>query len=82
MYKKTIELDPNFYRAKINLGSTLLSMSNFDEGFKEYNYRIFEDKNIKNILDKKNQLWNGQNIENKKIFIIAEEGLRKYFAIF
>ena len=75
MYKKTIELDPNFYRARINLGSTMLSMSKFDEGFSEYNYRIFEDKNIKQFAHKKNQLWNGQNIENKTILIIAEEGL-------
>ena len=72
MYKKTIELDPNFYRARINLGSTMLSMSKFDEGFSEYNYRIFEDKNIKQFAHKKNQLWNGQNIENKTILIIAD----------
>ena len=53
MYKKTTELNPNFNRSKINLGTTLLSMSNFDDGFKEYSNRIFEDKNFKNILDKK-----------------------------
>ena len=75
MYKKTTELNPNFNRSKINLGTTLLSMSNFDDGFKEYSNRIFEDKNFKNILDKKNLIWNGQNIENKRILIIAEDGL-------
>ena len=75
MYKKTNEINPSFYRSRINLGTTFLSMSNFDEGFKEYNYRIFEDKNIKSILHKKNLIWNGQNIQNKKILVIAEEGL-------
>ena len=75
MYKKTIQINPNFYRSRINLGTTLLSMSNFDEGFKEYNYRIYEDKNFKSILHKKNQIWNGQNIENKKILVVAEDGL-------
>ena len=75
MYKKTIQINPNFYRSRINLGTTLLSMSNFDEGFKEYNNRIYEDKNFKNILHKKNQIWNGQNIENKKILVVAENGL-------
>ena len=75
MYKKTIQINPNFYRSRINLGTTLLSMSNFDEGFKEYNNRIYEDKNFKNILHKKNQIWNGQNIENKKILVVAEDGL-------
>ena len=74
-YKKTSELKPNFYRAKINLGSTLLSMANFNEGFQEYNYRIYEDKNFKNYLDKKNFIWKGQNIENKKILVIADTGL-------
>ena len=75
MYKRTIQINPNFYRSRINLGTTLLSMSNFDEGFKEYSYRIYEDKNFKNILHKKNQIWNGQNIENKKILVVAEDGL-------
>ena len=74
-YKKTSELKPNFYRAKINLGSTLLSMANFNEGFQEYNYRIYEDKNFKDYLDKKNFIWKGQNIENKKILVIADTGL-------
>ena len=74
-YKKTSDLKPNFYRAKINLGSTLLSMANFNEGFQEYNYRIYEDKNFKNYLDKKNFIWKGQNIENKKILVIADTGL-------
>ncbi|MDC0899385.1 tetratricopeptide repeat protein [Candidatus Pelagibacter sp.] len=75
MYKKTIALNPRFNRSKINLGTTLLSMSNFEEGFKEYFHRIYEDKNFKSVLHKKNLLWNGQNIENKKILIVAEEGL-------
>ena len=75
MYKKTITLNPRFNRSKINLGTTLLSMSNFEEGFKEYFHRIYEDKNFKSVLHKKNLLWNGQNIENKKILIVAEEGL-------
>ena len=73
-YRKTSELKPNFYRAKINLGTTLLSMANFAEGFKEYSYRIYEDKNFQSVLDKKNSIWNGQNIENKKILVIADEG--------
>ena len=75
MYRKTIELNPNFNKSKINLGTTLLSMSNFEEGFKEYSHRIYEDKNFKSVLHKKNLIWNGQNIENKKILIIAENGL-------
>ena len=74
-YRRTSELKPNFYRAKINLGTTLLSMANFAEGFKEYSYRIYEDKNFQSVLDKKNSIWNGQNIENKKVLVIADEGL-------
>ena len=75
MYKKTSDLNPNFNRAKINLGTTLLSMSNFDEGFKEYNHRIYEDKNFKSVLNKKNLVWTGQDLENKRILIVAEDGL-------
>ena len=75
MYKKTNDINPSFYRSRINLGTTLLSTGNFDEGFKEYSYRIYEDKNFKSILNQKNKLWKGQNIENKKILVIAESGL-------
>ena len=75
MYKKTNELNANFNRSKINLGTTLLSMSNFDEGFKAYGQRIYEDKNFKDVLHKKNILWNGQNLDNKNILVIAEDGL-------
>ena len=75
VYKKTSELKPNFYRAKINLGTTLLSMANFKDGFKEYFYRIYEDKNFKSVLDKKNLIWNGENVENKKLLVIADDGL-------
>ena len=74
-YKKTSELNNNFNRSKINLGTTLLSMSNFDEGFKEYSFRIYEDKNFNSVLQKKNLLWKGQNIKDKNILVIAEEGL-------
>ena len=28
-------------------------MSNFEEGFKEYNHRIYEDRNFKSVLHKK-----------------------------
>lgn len=75
MYKKINTMNPSFHRSKVNLGTTLLSMSNFDEGFKEYAYRIYEDKNFKQYLNRKKELWSGQNLENKTILVIAEEGL-------
>ena len=75
MYKKINTMNPSFHRSKVNLGTTLLSMSNFDEGFKEYAYRIYEDKNFKPYIDRKKELWSGQNLENKTILVIAEEGL-------
>lgn len=74
-YKTTSEINPTFFRSKINLGSTLLSMSNFDEGFKEYSYRIYEDKNLKTLIHKKNLIWKGENLKNKTILIVSEEGL-------
>ena len=74
-YKTTSKINPTFFRSKINLGSTLLSMSNFDEGFKEYSYRIYEDKNLKTLIHKKNLIWKGENLKDKTILIVAEEGL-------
>ena len=74
-YKKTYELEPSFYRSKINLGTTLLSMSNFDEGFLEYAYRVFEDKNLRSFANKQNSVWKGQNLKDKTILVVAEEGL-------
>jgi len=74
-YKTTSKINPTFFRSKINLGSALLSMSNFDEGFKEYSYRIYEDKNLKTLIHKKNLIWKGENLKDKTILIVAEEGL-------
>ena len=75
MYKKTIQLNPDFYKSRVNLGSALLTMKNFEEGFKEYEYRIYEDKNFKSLVNRKNSIWKGENLENKTILVIAEEGL-------
>ena len=75
VYNKIFEMSPTFYRSKINLGTTLLSMSNFDDGFKDYSYRIYEDKNLKTLAHKKRQIWEGQNLNDKTILVVAEEGL-------
>ena len=49
-------------------------MKNFDEGFKEYEYRIYEDKNFKSLINRKNSIWKGENLENKTILVVAEDG--------
>ena len=75
MFNKSIELNSNFIRAHINLGTTLLAKEEFEEGFKEYEHRIHEDPYILNLIQSKKPIWKGENIEGKTIVVTCENGL-------
>lgn len=73
-YQKAIQIDKNFYRAHVNLGTNLLTYKNFEDGFKEYSWRIFYDEYI-NLQNKKNKkIWTGEDIKGKTILVCSEQG--------
>tara|TARA_B100001057_G_C22802014_1_gene931880 strand:+ start:295 stop:1782 length:1488 start_codon:yes stop_codon:yes gene_type:complete len=77
-YKKVLELDPKRIKTKFNISWCYFAKSNLDLAFENYEFReekIIKKGRHKEILDKFNSIeWNGQNLENKKILIICEQG--------
>ena len=77
-YKKVLEIDPNRLRTKFNISWCYFAQLNLDLAFENYEFR--KEKMIpmgryKEVLDKfKSIEWNGQNLENKKILILCEQG--------
>ena len=78
-YRKAIEKKTNYVDAHLNLGTMLLTIGNLKEGFEEYEWRkkskSFSDYINYRSLDLKTKVWEGQNLDNKTILIIAEQGI-------
>lgn len=72
-FRQVLRLDFNYYRAHFNLSTILLTQGNFVEGFNEYEYRRILPEFKYTNLDI--PYWNGENLNNKKILIITEQGL-------
>ncbi|MDR3550139.1 MAG: tetratricopeptide repeat protein [Candidatus Babeliales bacterium] len=72
-YKETIKLEPNHSEAHFSLGLAYLAIGDFDNGWKEYEWRWKRDHNDERKFGK--PLWDGSNIEGKTILIHAEQGL-------
>lgn len=78
-YKESIKINNNNPDIHVNYATQLLMLENFKEGFKEYEWR----KKSKSFLDYINyqklnltsKVWQGENLDNKKILIITEQGI-------
>ena len=82
-YEKAIEKKPNFIEAHLNYSTMLLSLKEFDNGFKEYEWRkkskLFSDYVNYENLKIKTPIWQGEDLKNKKILILAEQGIGDLF---
>ena len=77
-YKKAIELKSDFIDAINNLGHLQLLMGNYEEGWKNYEWRKKINKDYYFKSEKISE-WRGkQNLKDKKIFISREQGLGDY----
>ena len=75
-YKKAIEINKNHIDAHYNLGHILLLCSNFEKGFEEYEWRIKQPlKHYKGSGLLTSKEWNGEDLRNKKILILSEQGI-------
>lgn len=77
-YNKVLEIDPTRLRTKFNLSWCYFAQLNLNLAFENYEFRkekMIPSGRYKEILEKfKSTEWNGQNLENKKILIICEQG--------
>ena len=78
-YNKFLEKYPNDSTSKFNLAWTYFALSDFENAFKFYEYRSNKIKLNQKTIELKNKLnpieWSGENINNKKILIISEQGI-------
>ena len=78
--EQVIKLNSNFREAYYNLGLLQLTIGNFNEGWKNYEWRKNQiNQKIEYPFQKKEIEWIGeQNLKNKIIYIIKEQGLGDY----
>ena len=68
-FKKCIEIMPDYAEVHLNLGLCYLLIGDYENGWREYEWR---KKLINNPSDNLNKEWTGQNLENKKLLILEE----------
>jgi Flp pilus assembly protein TadD len=73
--RQAITLKPNYAEAHFNLGMVLFSMSDFKNGLIQYEWRKKLPKNINNNNNIKGLEWQGENLNNKTILILSEQGI-------
>ena len=75
-YEKAIEINKNHIDAHYNLGHILLLCSNFEKGFEEYEWRLKQPlKHYNDLRLLTSKEWNGEDLKNKKILIVSEQGI-------
>lgn len=78
-YQKFLEKYPNDNVSKFNLAITYFALSDLENGFKYYEFRNNKTRPNKKTIDVINKFnpieWNGENINDKKILIISEQGI-------
>lgn len=77
-YKKVLNIDPKRISTRFNLSWCYFAKLELDKAFENYEFRKekIEPKNrYKEVKDKFGDIeWMGQNLSNKKILIISEQG--------
>ena len=78
-HKIAIEKNKNYIDGHVNYSHQLLMLEKFKEGFDEYEWRkkskSFPDYINYEKLKLKSKIWNGENLNNKTLFVIAEQGI-------
>tara|TARA_B100001250_G_scaffold146288_1_gene125272 strand:- start:757 stop:2181 length:1425 start_codon:yes stop_codon:yes gene_type:complete len=72
-YKSCIDTYPEYIAPHVNLGMCLLLTGNYEEGWGEYEWRLRLSRDIYQKEFKKPK-WNGEDLDNKKLLIICEQG--------
>ncbi len=78
-YKDSIKINNKNPDVHVNYATQLLMLQNFKEGFKEYEWRkkskSFSDYINYQKLNLKSKVWQGEDLNNKKLLVISEQGI-------
>lgn len=78
-YRKAIQLDENFVNAHFDLATALLCVGQFDEGFKEYEWRFKKEEMLPHIVKYKEifskpMLQPNSDAKDKIVLVHSEQG--------
>ncbi len=78
IYKQNIIRHPKYFETRANLGMLYLRLGDFENGFKEYEYR---KKNEFDIRQKKlsTPRWQGEQLKGKTLLVLEEQGFGDTF---
>jgi|ETN07SMinimDraft_1059922.scaffolds.fasta_scaffold01530_9 Tfp pilus assembly protein PilF len=74
-FEKAMQIDPNHPDVNFSFGMLLLSMSDFKNGLNKYEWRKKLPININTLKSVKGLEWQGENLNNKTILILFEQGI-------
>ncbi len=78
-HRNAIEKNQSYVDGHVNYSTQLLMLEKFQEGFEEYEWRkkskSFSDYINYSKLNLTSKVWNGENLNNKKLLVIAEQGI-------
>ncbi len=78
-YKQAIDKNNNYVDGHVNYSTMLLTTNKLDEGLEQYEWRkkskSFSDYIDYRSLNLKSKVWTGESLDNKKLFVIAEQGI-------
>jgi hypothetical protein len=73
-YRRAIAIDPNHGGAHNNLALTLLSRGDFEEGWREHEWRWTVEPNKRYRPNFAQPLWDGSDLNGQRILVHAEQG--------
>jgi len=74
-FEKAMQIDPDHPDVNFSFGMLLLSMSDFKNGLIKYEWRKKLPININKLKNIKGLEWQGENLNNKTILILSEQGI-------
>jgi tetratricopeptide (TPR) repeat protein len=79
-YRKALQISPDFAYVHWNLSLVLLLLGNFEEGWKEYEWRWKEKNFLKNKCFRQpihfaQPRWDGSSLKGKTLLIYSEQGI-------
>ena len=75
LYRRAISLAPNFAETHYRYGVALLSVGQYQEGFREFEWRRFENSGVKYLDLYGETMWSGQPLEDKTVVLYWEHGI-------
>ena len=74
-YRQAINVAPKFAQAHYNLGMTLLQLGEYQEGWKEYEWRLQTPQFM--AFDPPQYRWQGEDISDKNLLVHTEQGVKE-----